>query len=36
MSDKPQRPFARIAVGAAAGAGLGLAYSFVSRALGST
>jgi len=36
VSDRPQRPIVRIAVGVAAGAGLGLVYSFVSRALGST
>jgi len=36
MSDRSRRPIVRIALGVAAGAGLGLLYSFVSRALGST
>jgi|APDOM4702015118_1054815.scaffolds.fasta_scaffold496919_1 hypothetical protein len=36
MSEKTRRPLLRLAGGAAAGIGLGLIYSFASRALGST
>jgi hypothetical protein len=40
MDQKPStvrtRPFLRVAAGVAAGAALGVAYSFVSRALGAT
>jgi hypothetical protein len=36
MIDKPFRTWLRVAGGIAAGVGLGLTYSVVSRALGST
>jgi hypothetical protein len=36
MSQRSRRPVLRLALGAAAGVGLGLAYSLVSRALGSS
>jgi hypothetical protein len=36
MSRRSRRPILRLALGVAAGVGLGLAYSLVSRALGST
>ncbi len=35
MPSRNRRPILRLALGAAAGVGLGLAYSLVSRALGS-